>query len=93
MSLSAVVCINRNIVECKYNCAYCTMKISYCINRNIVECKSHKLSFPPLKEKSINRNIVECKYRLTRRGTSVNRVLIETLWNVNDGIDEETPFA
>ena len=71
MSLSAVVCINRNIVECKYNCAYCTMKISYCINRNIVECK----------------------YRLTRRGTSVNRVLIETLWNVNDGIDEETPFA
>ena len=52
------------------------------INRNIVECKAYLRALSITKRFSINRNIVECKGNLTMCGAVVERVLIETLWNV-----------
>ena len=55
----------------------------FCINRNIVECKvvcSIKYSF--FSPSGINRNIVECKENCRSLESSIQEVLIETLWNV-----------
>ena len=56
------------------------------INRNIMECKElfkWSLQFPDLR---INRNIMECKDRWPDISSSFIAVLIETLWNVKDGL-------
>ena len=39
MTMIAVTCINRNIVECKDHHDFRITHQEHCINRNIVECK------------------------------------------------------
>ena len=72
------ICINRNIVECKFLKTSTETTLKTRINRNIVECKSHRSTasmvlVPVLIETLWNVNLA--------RAFCV--VLIETLWNVN----------
>ena len=54
-------------------------------NRNIVECKGFfSTPFQPASE-CFNRNIVECKAVIVLINYLLGCVLIETLWNVNNG--------
>ena len=61
VSCFCLLCINRNIVECKARniVRFTTGMIS--INRNIVECKVVNSYMPCATIICINRNIVECK--------------------------------
>ena len=81
-----VIGINRNIMECKERTVTGNNRAVLCINRNIMECKElfkWSLQFPDLR---INRNIMECKDRWPDISSSFIAVLIETLWNVKDGL-------
>ena len=60
------------------------LKGNFRINRNIVECKYKTLTGSLIFCRSINRNIVECKYLSEKHLQYAGKVLIETLWNVND---------
>ena len=80
--------INRNIVECKYRMVRTYWLHLLGINRNIVECKLRYWVFSAVMILSINRNIVECKWGRERFKREFERVLIETLWNVNKHVPQ-----
>ena len=61
------------------------MPVENRINRNIVECKCLLMGLICSPKEGINRNIVECKLEMSFLPITFKRVLIETLWNVNDG--------
>ena len=72
-------------MECKGGYRGQPEKVRTGFNRNIVECKV-KPTFSPRKEwVSFNRNIVECKAVIVLINYLLGCVLIETLWNVNNG--------
>ena len=52
-------------------------------NRNIMECKFEYFNKSKRRTFSFNRNIMECKYIRAIINSNVTDVLIETLWNVN----------
>ena len=60
--MGVLLCINRNIVECKVDMPVTSTLRFRRINRNIVECKAMRV--PTIEHMfltCINRNIVECK--------------------------------
>ena len=77
------VCINRNILECKYSFCVLQIIIPFGINRNILECKLLPRSRWQILTEGINRNILECKYTFSILSVCSFMVLIETYWNVN----------
>mgnify|MGYP004527726325 CR=1 FL=1 len=77
-----ILCINRNIVECKDVGAIVKSSLFPCINRNIVECKDYCLKNEWHYQNVLIETLWNVKesigvYRLRTVG-----VLIETLWNV-----------
>ena len=87
------ISINRNIVECKVGLFDIRSTQIQRINRNIVECKVNDVAEAMATVNRINRNIVECKEKIFEKYDYIQiEVLIETLWNVKDGFDEELPF-
>ena len=80
--------INRNIVECKVYNHFFISPVNICINRNIVECKVGSTCCLATSRSCINRNIVECKASSTIVSSPLRlHVLIETLWNVKQGME------
>ncbi len=53
------------------------------LNRNILECKFPSRLTLSCQSLSLNRNILECKLEQDGTQTGLQRVLIETYWNVN----------
>ena len=60
------------------------------INRNILECKMFLKRRYTYVRKCINRNILECKTDCGRTQECIDRVLIETYWNVKECQNPQT---